>query len=609
MDKPIYEIPAVEPGENVSWWDQIAAGPAESAALEKADAERTAAEQVAAERTARLQAAVDSAAAERRGPGLDETGGHGFERRSVRRVEPDFSPAPLQGFADSAASADEDLDGIDVNHAEPPRSAIDYTLPLPAAAPYTLPQPVAAPHTLLGTLPIEPPTGTPFVVPFVVPTAAPEQEHLADPALTPPQPYVSHNARPAGRRAAIQAEPETHTEGARPHSPVHIGPDGRPADQDLIDALHLVLELEASDLHITVGAPPTIRIDGALRPIEGLDAWLPGKVFSALYSIISAEDQARFEEDRELDFAYTAAGARFRVNFYHQRNSIGGAFRLIPREIKPLKELGVPESVGRFSLLPRGLVLVTGPTGSGKSTTLAAMVDLANSTRPDHIVTVEDPIEFLHKHKKSLVNQREVGHDTKSFAAALKHVLRQDPDIILIGELRDLETISVALTAAETGHLVFATLHTQDAAQTIDRMIDVFPPHQQGQIRTQLAATLRGVVCQTLVKRANQKGRVVATEILVTTPAIANLIREGKTHQITSMMQAGGGDGMHTMDQHLADLVDSGQITRQAALDKAHDVESLQQLIKRADTTTDDSSRTMGGGGVDYGDTYSIPQR
>jgi len=238
------------------------------------------------------------------------------------------------------------------------------------------------------------------------------------------------------------------------------------------------------------------------------------------------------------------------------------------------------------------------------------MVDLANSTRPDHIVTVEDPIEFLHKHKKSLVNQREVGHDTKSFAAALKHVLRQDPDIILIGELRDLETISVALTAAETGHLVFATLHTQDAAQTIDRMIDVFPPHQQGQIRTQLAATLRGVVCQTLVKRANQKGRVVATEILVTTPAIANLIREGKTHQITSMMQAGAAEGMHTMDQHLADLVDAGQITRQAALDKAHDVESLQQLIKRAETPRDASSRGMGGG-IDYGDadTYSIPQR
>ncbi|TFC91918.1 type IV pilus twitching motility protein PilT [Cryobacterium breve] len=391
-------------------------------------------------------------------------------------------------------------------------------------------------------------------------------------------------------------------------APPVIGPDGRQADPDLIEALTLVLELEASDLHITVGAPPTIRIDGALRPIEGLSAWSPEKVSAALYSIISIGDRVRFGEERELDFAYTAVGARFRVNFYHQRNSIGGAFRLIPREIKALKTLGVPESVGRFSLLPRGLVLVTGPTGSGKSTTLAAMVDLANSTRPDHIVTVEDPIEFLHKHKKSLVNQREVGHDTHSFAAALKHVLRQDPDIILIGELRDLETISVALTAAETGHLVFATLHTQDAAQTIDRVIDVFPPHQQGQIRTQLAATLRGVVCQTLVKKANGKGRVVSTEILVMTPAIANLIREGKTHQITSMMQSGGSEGMHTMDQHLADLVDTGQITRQAAMDKAHDVESLAQLIKRADTSMDAASRSMSGG-IDYGDNYSNPQR
>ncbi|TFC14029.1 type IV pilus twitching motility protein PilT [Cryobacterium algoritolerans] len=371
----------------------------------------------------------------------------------------------------------------------------------------------------------------------------------------------------------------------------------------------MVLELEASDLHITVGAPPTIRIDGALRPIEGLDVWMQDKVNAALYSIISIGDRVRFDEERELDFAYTAVGARFRVNFYHQRNSIGAAFRLIPREIKPLKQLGVPESVGKFSLLPRGLVLVTGPTGSGKSTTLAAMVDLANSTRPDHIVTVEDPIEFLHKHKKSLVNQREVGHDTHSFAAALKHVLRQDPDIILIGELRDLETISVALTAAETGHLVFATLHTQDAAQTIDRMIDVFPPHQQGQIRTQLAATLRGVVCQTLVKKANDKGRVVATEILVTTPAIANLIREGKTHQITSMMQAGGADGMHTMDQHLADLVDSGQITRQSAMDKAHDMESLNQLIKRTGAPAGNPGQPMDDDGAGHDGTYSIPRR
>ena len=230
-------------------------------------------------------------------------------------------------------------------------------------------------------------------------------------------------------------------------------------------------------------------------------------------------------------------------------------------------------------------MLVTGPTGSGKSTTLAAMIDLVNRTRADHIVTVEDPIEFLHPHQKSLVNQREVGNDTHSFAAALKHVLRQDPDVILIGELRDLETISVALTAAETGHLVFATLHTQDAAQTIDRVIDVFPPHQQGQVRAQLAGALQGVVCQTLVKRASGRGRVVATEVLVATPAIANLIREGKTYQMHSMMQAGRGLGMHTMDQHLAELVGSGRITRAAANEKVHDPETFDRLIERGDSS------------------------
>src|SRR6185312_11695107 len=289
-----------------------------------------------------------------------------------------------------------------------------------------------------------------------------------------------------------------------------------------------------------------------------------GKVRSALVSLLSADQLARFEEHLELDLAYTlSASARFRVNMYQQRGAIGAAFRLIPTTIKTLEQLGVPESVGRFATLPRGLV--TGPTGSGKSTTLAALIDLVNRTRADHIVTVEDPIEFMHGNKKSIVNQREVGFDTHSFNNALKHVLRQDPDVILIGELRDLETISVALTAAETGHLVFATLHTQDAPQTIDRVIDVFPPHQQDQVRAQLAGTLQGVVSQTLIKRASGKGRVVATEVLMMTPAIANLIREGKTYQIASSMQAGAGDGMHTMDQHLADLVDSGVIARTAA--------------------------------------------
>jgi len=266
---------------------------------------------------------------------------------------------------------------------------------------------------------------------------------------------------------------------------------------------------------------------------------------------------------------------------YKQRDSIGAAFRMIPYEIKPLEELGVPPIVANFAGLPRGLVLVTGPTGSGKSTTLAAIVDLANRTRSDHIMTVEDPIEFLHRHKKCLINQREVGADTHSFANALKHVLRQDPDIILVGEMRDLETISVALTAAETGHLVFATLHTSDAAQTIDRIIDVFPPHQQQQVRQQLAMALQGVVCQTLAKKANGKGRAVATEVMLATPAIRNLIREGKTHQIYSAMQAGAAQGMHTMDQHLADLVKSSKITYEVGVEKCHHLEDFNRLVGR----------------------------
>ncbi len=377
------------------------------------------------------------------------------------------------------------------------------------------------------------------------------------------------------------------------------------ADPDLINALMDVVRLGASDLHVSSNASPMLRIDGALRPIDGAPVWNSSRVRAALQSVINPKQRAIFDEELELDFAYTiSSNARFRVNIYQQRGDVGAAFRLIPTEIKQLHELGVPDSVGRFATLPRGLVLVTGPTGSGKSTTLAALVDLVNRTRTDHIVTVEDPIEFLHTNQKALVNQREVGADTHSFAAALKHVLRQDPDVILIGELRDLETISVALTAAETGHLVFATLHTQDAPQTIDRVIDVFPPHQQGQVRAQLAATLQGVVFQTLVKRAVGKGRAVATEVLVTTPAVANLIREGKTYQIPTAMQAGREVGMHTMDQHLAELVNTGVITRAAALEKAHDLDSFDRLVHRTDPT-DGAGANSASYGVDYGDAYT----
>jgi len=353
-------------------------------------------------------------------------------------------------------------------------------------------------------------------------------------------------------------------------------------DLDLNGALRKMLSLGGSDLHVTVGAPPMARVDGALLPLEGFEILKPDVLQRILFSILSQRQRETFEEELELDFAYQLVGeARFRVNLYHQRDSVGAAFRVIPYEIRTLEQLGIPPVVGNFAGLPRGLVLVTGPTGSGKSTTLASIIDLANRSRSDHIMTVEDPIEFLHRHKKCIINQREVGADTRSFGNALKHVLRQDPDIILIGEMRDIETISVALTASETGHLVFATLHTQDAAQTIDRIIDVFPSHQQAQVRTQLASAVMGVVCQTLCRRSDGPGRAVATEILVATSAIRNLIREGKTHQIYSAMQAGGSLGMHTMDQHLADLVRTNRISYETGLEKCHHVEEFNRLSGR----------------------------
>jgi twitching motility protein PilT len=375
-----------------------------------------------------------------------------------------------------------------------------------------------------------------------------------------------------------------------------MGQAAQENDLRLDEVLARMVEIGASDLHLTSGAPPMVRSSGALVPLDGFPVLAAEQLRRTLFAILTQKQREQFEADLELDFAYALRGhARFRVNLYQQRESVGAAFRVIPYEIKPLEELGVPAIVGSFAGLPRGLVLVTGPTGSGKSTTLASMVDLANRTRSDHIMTVEDPIEFLHRHKKSIINQREVGADTHSFAAALKHVLRQDPDIILVGELRDLETMSVALTAAETGHLVFATLHTQDAAQTIDRIIDVFPSYQQQQVRTQLASALQGVVCQTLCKRSHGTGRVVATEVMVATPAIRNLIREGKTHQIYSAMQAGAQQGMHTLDQHLADLVRAHKITYEVGLEKCHNSEDYNRLTGRTTSINQGAASLQGG--------------
>jgi twitching motility protein PilT len=344
-----------------------------------------------------------------------------------------------------------------------------------------------------------------------------------------------------------------------------------------------LVEAQGSDLHLTAGAPPTIRVHGGLHHLTDYLPLDSMHTAALVRAAVDDEQWSHFEREHELDFAYSIPEvSRFRVNLYIQRGSCGAAFRMIPHHIRPLEELGVPESVARFAQLPRGLVLVTGPTGSGKTTTLAALLDLANRTRSAHIVTIEDPIEFLHPHQRSLVNQREVGADTRSFSVALKHALRQDPDIIMVGELRDLETTSTALTAAETGHLVLATLHTQSAAQTIDRIIDIFPPHQQQQIRAQLSTALQGVVTQALCARADGKGRTIITEILSATPAIRNLIREGKNHQIPSFMQSGGSEGMLSFDQHLAERVRQQIISFEQALTLCHSAEDFQRLARRA---------------------------
>jgi len=317
---------------------------------------------------------------------------------------------------------------------------------------------------------------------------------------------------------------------------------------------------DASDLHITAGSAPLLRMRGRLAPLEDFDVFSPEETRDLLYRVLSTEQQKRLEIDRQIDFSYSVPGvARFRVNVYFQRDSLAAAFRLVPQMIKSAQELGLPEVLLQLAREPRGLVLVTGPTGSGKSTTLAAMVDVINQTWDAHILTIEDPIEFVHPPKRCLVNQREVGPHTNSFSNALRSALREDPDVILIGEMRDLETISLALTAAETGHLVFGTLHTSSAPKTIDRIIDVFPAGQQGQIRTMLSESLEAVVAQTLLKKKGG-GRVAACEVLIGTPAVRNLIREGKLHQITSMMQTGQRLGMQTLDMGLADLVKRGLI-------------------------------------------------
>ncbi len=348
------------------------------------------------------------------------------------------------------------------------------------------------------------------------------------------------------------------------------------------DLLRLMLERGGSDLHLTVGSPPGIRQRGDIVPVESIKPLSPRDTMDMLLGLLSEEQRRRFETELELDFAYSIPGvSRFRANIFQQRSSMGGVFRVIPIRIPTLDELGMPKVCRYLAERPRGLVLVTGPTGSGKSTTLAAMVDHINSTRPVHIITMEDPIEFMHRNKKAYVNQREVGEDTHSFASALKRVLRQDPDVILVGEMRDLETISAAITAAETGHLVLATLHTTGGPETVDRVIDVFPPHQQQQVRMQLSTTLEGVLSQVLMRSTDGRSRVMAMEIMLGVPAISNLIREGKTHQMETIIQGSAALGMQTLDQHLKTLLTQGKITFDEAISKSKNPRELAAMLGR----------------------------
>ena len=349
---------------------------------------------------------------------------------------------------------------------------------------------------------------------------------------------------------------------------------------DLADLLKHAVEHGASDLHLTAMRPPMVRISGKLIP-SGFDTELTHDDTKALiYSILTDDQKAKFEEEHELDFSIGIPGiSRFRVNVFMQRGCVSGVFRTIGENIPSCEELALNETVQQLAMLPRGLVLVTGPTGCGKSTTLAAMINLINQERDGHIITIEDPIEFLHPHIRSTINQRELGSDTYSFPRALKAVLREDPNVILVGEMRDLETIAAALTLAETGHLVLSTLHTQDAASTVDRIIDVFPPYQQEQIRVMLSSTLKGVVSQVLLPKADGHGRVAAREIMIVTPAISAIIREAKTHQIYSAIQTGANHGMVTMEKSLAELHKAELITDEDALSKANHPQELRPLI------------------------------
>jgi twitching motility protein PilT len=404
-----------------------------------------------------------------------------------------------------------------------------------------------------------------------------------EPSYGTPQPVGGYGAP---QEAPTAEEATTSQAPARgPAEPAREGLSGERRSTDvpsIDDLLRLMIERGGSDLHITVGSPPGLRLRGELVAVENVKTLTPRDTMEMILNLLSEEQRRKFETELELDFAYSIPGvSRFRANVFQQRNSMAAVFRVIPLHIPTIEELQLPQVCAYLAERPRGLVLVTGPTGSGKSTTQAAMINHINERTSLHIITLEDPIEFLHQNKKAYVNQREVGEDTHSFAAALKRVLRQDPDVILVGEMRDLETISAAITAAETGHLVLATLHTTGGPETVDRIIDVFPPHQQQQVRMQLSNTLEGVLSQVLLRSTDGKGRQMAMEIMLGTSAIRNLIREGKTHQMTTIIQGGSSVGMQTLDQHLKLLLQRGRITYEDAIGKAQNPKELAQMLGR----------------------------
>ncbi len=429
-----------------------------------------------------------------------------------------------------------------------------------------------APAPVGGAAPgATPPSGAPAGPAPVAGYGAPQAATATSPVSAPTAPSPSYGApQPVGSKPMPDVVVTSAGSGPASDTP-HID-----------DLLRLMLERGGSDLHITVGSPPGIRQRGEIVPVENMKPLMPRDTMEMILGLLSEEQRRRFETELELDFAYSIPGvSRFRANVLQQRNSMGAVFRVIPIKIPTMEELLLPKVCQYLAERPRGLVLVTGPTGSGKSTTLAAMINHINATRPVHIITMEDPIEFMHRNKMAYVNQREVGEDTHSFASALKRVLRQDPDVILVGEMRDLETISAAITAAETGHLVLATLHTTGGPETIDRVIDVFPPHQQQQVRMQLSSTLEGVLSQVLLRSNDGRSRVMAMEIMLGIPAISNLIREGKTHQMETIIQGGASLGMQTLDQHLKNLLTAGKVTFEEAISKAKNPRELAAMMGR----------------------------